>query len=78
MIATLIAALITGPARPSLIIFGVRGLLFMEVPVSSLVEGPKEGRVIEEVAGVHGAGHDPCLQARRSQCLSCGSGVKEG
>jgi nitrite reductase/ring-hydroxylating ferredoxin subunit len=40
------------------------GLLFVDVPVATLASGRQEqGQVIERVAGVHGPGHDPCLNA---------------
>jgi nitrite reductase/ring-hydroxylating ferredoxin subunit len=37
------------------------GLLFIEVPVSSL---NASGRIIDRVEGIHGPGHDPCLSRR--------------
>lgn len=37
-----------------------RGLLYIELPVESLAIADA-GEVIEEVEGIHAAGHDPCL-----------------
>ena len=40
------------------------GLLYMEVPLTSIAEG-RPGRVLESIEGIHGPGHDPCLAALR-------------
>jgi len=58
-----------GDAGQSLLRYRVkveRGLLYMEVPVTSIAEADEKGRVIEKVRGIHGPGHDPCLASRRT------------
>ena len=52
-----------GEAGQSLSRFNLKidsGLLFIEVPLTSLAERGR-GRIIEKVEGIHGPGHDPCL-----------------
>jgi nitrite reductase/ring-hydroxylating ferredoxin subunit len=37
------------------------GLLYINVPIGSIAERRRAGRVVRRAAGPHGPGHDPCL-----------------
>ena len=58
-----------GDAGQSLLRYRVKiegGLLYMEVPLTSIAEAGEQGHVIEKVEGIHGPGHDPCLASRHT------------
>ncbi len=58
-----------GDAGQSLLRYRLKvegGLLYMEVPLSSIARDGGKGRIIDKVAGIHGPGHDPCLASRRT------------
>jgi nitrite reductase/ring-hydroxylating ferredoxin subunit len=45
-----------------------RGLLYIELPVDTLIADAR-GEVVEEVEGIHGPGHDPCLARLRQPAV---------
>ncbi|NIV49628.1 MAG: Rieske 2Fe-2S domain-containing protein, partial [Gammaproteobacteria bacterium] len=56
-----------GDANQSLSRFPLKltkGLLYIEVPVTTLADARGDGRVIERPSGGCGPGHDPCLASR--------------